>query len=174
MAIILAIFNAKRKIMANLNRQPDEPDRIRENTSEEINRRIDRYTEDNIRYFATQGRGAISERIDDLEEEWDVDRLVQACISGVGLTSIIFGAVFSRKWWLVTTAAVGFLGNHAVNGWCPSAILFRRLGFRTRQEIDREKYALKALRGDFDDIKNLDDTNIDERIVAAVAAVKTF
>ena len=28
--------------------------------------------------------------------------------------------------------------------------LFRRLGIRTRQEIDAEKYALKAIRGDFD------------------------
>ena len=28
----------------------------------------------------------------------------------------------------------------------------RRLGVRTRKEIDREKYALKALRGDFADV----------------------
>jgi hypothetical protein len=30
--------------------------------------------------------------------------------------------------------------------------VFRRLGVRTRQEIEREKYALKALRGDFDGV----------------------
>ena len=27
--------------------------------------------------------------------------------------------------------------------------MLRRLGFRTRHEIDRERYALKAIRGDF-------------------------
>lgn len=160
--------------MAKLNRQPDEPDRIRENTSDEINRRIDRFTEDNIRFYATQSNDILSERIDDLEDEWDVDMLIQLYISGVGLTSIIFGTLGSKKWWLVTTAALGFLGNHAVNGWCPSAMIFRRLGFRTRQEIDREKYALKALRGDFDDISKLGPSNIDERILSALAAVKTI
>jgi hypothetical protein len=30
--------------------------------------------------------------------------------------------------------------------------LFRRLGFRTASEIDEERYALKALRGDFADL----------------------
>jgi len=159
--------------MAKLNRQPDEPDRIRENTSDEINRRIDRFTEDNIRYFATQPNDVLSDRIDDLEEEWDVDRLVQACVSGVGLTSIIFGALFSKKWWLVTTAAAGFLGNHAINGWCPTASVLRRLGFRTRQEIDREKFALKAIRGDFSDISTLEDIDVDGRILAAINAVRT-
>lgn len=29
--------------------------------------------------------------------------------------------------------------------------MFRRLGIRTRREIEVEKYALKALRGDFDE-----------------------
>ena len=37
--------------------------------------------------------------------------------------------------------------------------MLRRLGVRTRHEIDAEKYALKILRGDFDGIPNiLDET----------------
>ena len=43
----------------------------------------------------------------------------------------------------------GFLFQHATQGWCPPVPLFRKLGVRTRSEIDREKYALKILRGDF-------------------------
>ncbi len=46
-------------------------------------------------------------------------------------------------------AVAGFLFQHAVQGWCPPVPLFRRLGFRTAREIDHERYALKALRGDF-------------------------
>lgn len=160
--------------MAIQNKLPDESDRIRANTSEEINRRIDRYTEDNIRYYASQNEAAITERIDELENEWDVDRLVQASVSGVSLMSIFMGVIGSKKWWLIATAAVGFLGNHAVSGWCPTAALCRRLGFRTRQEIDREKYALKALRGDFDDIGKHEASKIDERIMSAIEAVKTL
>jgi DnaJ-domain-containing protein 1 len=33
--------------------------------------------------------------------------------------------------------------------WCPSLSALRRLGIRSRQEIDEEKYALRTLRGDF-------------------------
>lgn len=38
---------------------------------------------------------------------------------------------------------------HAVQGCCPPVPLLRRLGLRTREEIERERYALKALMGDF-------------------------
>ena len=42
-----------------------------------------------------------------------------------------------------------FLLSHAIAGWCPPLPLLKALGFRARAEIDKEKYALKALRGDF-------------------------
>ena len=32
---------------------------------------------------------------------------------------------------------------------CPPVPLFRRIGIRTQSEIELERYALKALRGDF-------------------------
>ena len=51
---------------------------------------------------------------------------------------------------------MSFLVQHSVQGWCPPMPLFRKLGVRTRQEIEREKYALKALRGDFDQISEDD------------------
>jgi hypothetical protein len=41
------------------------------------------------------------------------------------------------------------LFQHAVQGWCPPVPLLRRLGYRTSREIDIERVALKALRGDF-------------------------
>jgi hypothetical protein len=41
---------------------------------------------------------------------------------------------------------------HAAAGPYPLLPLFGRLGVRTRDEIDKEKYALKAMRGDFADV----------------------
>jgi hypothetical protein len=41
---------------------------------------------------------------------------------------------------------------HAVQGWCPPVPVLRKMGIRTRSEIDREKFALKVLRGDFQDV----------------------
>jgi hypothetical protein len=37
------------------------------------------------------------------------------------------------------------------DGW-PTIPLLRRLGIRTREEMDRERYALKALAGDFESV----------------------
>lgn len=41
---------------------------------------------------------------------------------------------------------------HALQGWCPPLPVFRCYGFRTAAEIDYERYALKAIRGDFEGI----------------------
>jgi DNA-binding transcriptional ArsR family regulator len=49
-----------------------------------------------------------------------------------------------------------FLFQHATQGWCPPLPLFRKRGVRTRKEIEREKYALKALRRDFDPVTSED------------------
>ena len=42
--------------------------------------------------------------------------------------------------------------QHALQGWCPPLAVLRRLGFRTAKEINEERFALAALRGDFDKI----------------------
>jgi hypothetical protein len=44
---------------------------------------------------------------------------------------------------------------YSLQGWCPPASLLRKLGYRSRQEIDEEIYALKVLRGDFDTISSI-------------------
>jgi hypothetical protein len=43
----------------------------------------------------------------------------------------------------------GFLFQHAIQGWCPPVPVLRKLGFRTSYEIEQERRALMALRGDF-------------------------
>lgn len=155
-------------------KRSDHQDVIRESTSDEINRRIDRYTEDNIRHYATQPNDIITDRINILEKEWDIQRLVQSISSGIGLGSIILGVLGSKKWWFITTLATASSGIHAVRGWSPGTVALRRMGFRTRQEIDREKYALKALRGDFQEISEHKADMLDERIKAAIEATKTL
>jgi hypothetical protein len=127
----------------------NEPDRVRANTAPEINQRIDKQIEENVRYYSGQPREKISGRIRDLDEEWDIERLLEAMASSFSLTGIMLGATVDRKWFLLPTVVLSFLLLHAIQGWCPPVPLLRRLGVRTREEIDRERYALKALAGDF-------------------------
>jgi hypothetical protein len=58
-----------------------------------------------------------------------------------------------RRLFVLPALVAGFLLQHALQGWCPPITFFRRRGFRTASEIDHERYALKALRGDFEDVR---------------------
>ena len=47
-------------------------------------------------------------------------------------------------WGLLFWTQMGFLVHHAVKGWCPPLPVFRRLGFRSAQEISAERVALSG------------------------------
>jgi hypothetical protein len=126
-----------------------EPDRVRANTAPEINQSIDKKIEQNVRYYSGQPREKIARRIRELDEEWDIERFLEAMASSLSLTGVMLGATVDRRWFLLPTVVLPFLLLHAIQGWCPPVPLLRRLGIRTREEISRERYALKALAGDF-------------------------
>ena len=121
--------------------------RVTEHTSGDVNERIRRDTDRRIAYFA-ENRDEIDARLRELDEEWDIERVLETGSSALTLTGLVMGVGVSRKWLLLSLAVQGFFMQHALQGWCPPLPLFRRLGVRTQYEIERERYALKALRGD--------------------------
>jgi hypothetical protein len=126
-----------------------ESDRDRRYTAASVLQRIDDETVANLHAYADAPPEAIAARLRELEREWDIDRAVELEASLVGLTGLALGA-FGRPAYLAVPAAVGVgVFAHAVLGWYPLLPLFRRMGLRTAREIARERYALKALRGDF-------------------------
>lgn len=125
--------------------------RVPEHTEEQYNRRIRRSTEANIAYYALHPEG-IDERLEELDREWDIERVLEANASTLALTGTVFGLIGSRWWLLLPTAVTGFLLQHAVQGWCPPVPMLRRMDVRTAREIEAERYALKALRGDFREV----------------------
>lgn len=141
-----------------MNNNPDEADRVRRNTSPEDLARIDAQIEQNIRAYSSMPRERLDERIRDLEQEWSMERYLETNASIIGLTSAFLGLAVSRKWLLLTGTVMGFLMQHAVQGWCPPVPIFRKRGVRTRGEIDREMYALKAVRGDFKDVQPVEES----------------
>jgi len=129
-----------------------ELDRVRAHTDPEIVQQIDARMEERIRFYATQPPDVISRRIEELEQEWDIDRWLETNAAGLALSGVLLSVFRNRKWLLLTAGVLGFLLQHSVQGWCPPVSVLRRFGIRTRREIDREKYALKLLRGDFQSI----------------------
>lgn len=132
-------------------------DRVRAKTADYVNERIDRRIETNVRYYSGRPRAEISRRIRELEREWDIERVLELMASSLSLAGLTLGATKNRAWFLLPTVVLSFLLMHAVQGWCPPVPVLRRLGIRTREEIERERYALKALIGDFAAVKDTSD-----------------
>lgn len=120
-------------------------DRVRRSTPVDLNEKIDRVTESNILSYLNSSHDTIQKRIQELDEEWDVERVLEVNASSLALTGLALGLTVNRKWLALPAVVMGFLFQHSVQGWCPPLPVLRRLGVRTRGEIDREKYELKAL-----------------------------
>ena len=127
-------------------------DRVREHTAPKVNERIDALTRASVDATLNQGSGAIAHRLAELDEEWDIDRALMVNFAVVGGAAFTFGlkryaesSVGSapRKGLLYFFGTqLGFLLIHGIVGWCPPVVVFRRLGFRTKAEIEAERHVL--------------------------------
>ncbi len=124
---------------------PVDADRVRRHTCPRTQREIDLRTLANIERFRGRPRADIERRLADLEREWDVERVLETNASSLALAGLALAVAVHRRWLWLSGAVLGFLFLHGVQGWCPPLPVLRRLGVRTRAEIDREKYALWRL-----------------------------
>jgi len=125
--------------------------RVPDHTDPEVNARILDDTARRVLHFAAN-RGGIDRRLRELDREWDIERLLEANAAAFAFLGIALGTVADRRWLRLSVVVTAFLFQHAVQGWCPPIAVLRRLGVRTAREIEVERIALKALRGDFDDV----------------------
>lgn len=95
----------------------------------------------------------IEQRLRELESEWDIERLLETNAAALSLAGLALGATVNRKFYILPAIICGFLLQHGLQGWCPPVEILRRLGVRTTEEIDGERYALKLIRGDFKDVQ---------------------
>jgi hypothetical protein len=114
-----------------------------------VNARISRKTRASVVAAARGGPAAIENRLRTLDREWDIERTLEANAAAASLLGLALGALVDRRFFVFPAVVAGFLLQHALQGWCPPLPAFRRLGVRTPREIDVERTALKAMRGDF-------------------------
>lgn len=131
---------------------PATEQRVPQSTDDAVNRRIERDTRARLEYYAARPT-EIAERLRELDEEWDVERMLEANAAALALGGTLAALLGRRRWLLLPGFVTAFLLQHAVQGWCPPLPLLRRVGFRTAREIETERNALRALRGDFSPIE---------------------
>jgi hypothetical protein len=124
-------------------------DRVRQQSPTPLNERIDRATQRRVLRAGGESKAALSRRIEQLDSEWDMERVLETNASALALSGVLLGLFVNRKFFIVPCIVLPFLLQHATQGWCPPIPFFRSRGVRTRKEIETEKVAVKALRGDF-------------------------
>jgi hypothetical protein len=96
------------------------------------------------------GQAVLSDKIEKLDHEWDVERCLETNAAAIVLLGSIIGYRKRRNRWFLLTGTVGFfLLQHALQGWCPPLSIIRGRGIRTAEEIFQEKTVYKLIRGDF-------------------------
>ncbi|MFC4171611.1 hypothetical protein ACFOYU_06020 [Microvirga sp. GCM10011540] len=126
--------------------------RVPEHTSPAVNARLQSEAEARLAYYAVHPH-EIEQRLRELDAEWDVERAIETEAASTILLGLGLGWAVDRRWFLLPVFASAMLLLHNLNGAYPLLSLFRRLGLRTQGEIAAERYALKALRGDFERVR---------------------
>src|SRR5687767_13285130 len=111
-------------------------ERVPAHSAPEINRQIQEDIDAKRQYFRQHPK-LIGQRLKELDNEWDIERAIEANAGAIGFTGLLLTFV-DRRWILLPMLVTGFLFQHAVQGWCPPVPILRRLGFRTTYEIEQE------------------------------------
>lgn len=124
-------------------------DRVTDSTSEAQTHEIQNEMVSRL-HACEQHPSRIEQRLRELDEEWDIERAIEANASTLALSGVVLAALVDRRFLLLPGVVTAFLLQHALQGWCPPVPILRGLGFRTADEINEERYALKMMRGDFE------------------------
>jgi hypothetical protein len=128
-------------------------DRVRSHTDPDQLSDLDREARGRLERLRSANRQELDARVAELERESDVERALEINASILALSGLALGVTVNRKLLLLSGIVLGFLLQHGIQGWCPPLPILRRFGLRTRHEIDAEKYAVKAMRGDFENLR---------------------
>jgi hypothetical protein len=130
------------------------------------NATIDPQLEGRLVDCARAGHVAIESRLNELEGEWSrkrVQEIFVACTVLIGLTVAYF---FVTVWGLIAAALAGLLLlQSALTKRSILDAVFKRFGWRTAVDRERERSMLKAIHGEFNDLPPV----VDEEDRVAVA-----
>jgi len=113
--------------------------------------------EQHLARIAEGGPAAICERLCEIDREWTSGRMAKVT-TGITILAGLALAVFVRPWFAILPAVGGLLLVQylfARRSWLGE--LFHGAGYRSGLDIEEERIALKALRGDFKHLPTVHD-----------------
>jgi hypothetical protein len=120
--------------------------RVEANTSGHINQEIQNSIKTNLEKYSRAGKLAIQRRLQKLDREWTTERVIEVeapLMIALGSSLTYF---FGRKFLPLPIFSASMLLLHGVKGWYPLLPLFRRMGFRSQNEILQERKGLLEIK----------------------------
>ena len=92
-----------------------------------------------------QGPHAIRQRLHELDKEWSVEDILKLHAATFVLKFGLFGTIVEKKyfWGIAVVGAMAL--QQTLQGWSPPHALIRKMGRRTRDEIEDEREALLSM-----------------------------
>jgi hypothetical protein len=123
--------------------------RIWLNTDPHVNNSILEGVINNIRYYMNRSKDEIIERQLELDEEWDIERVVETGAGALTVLGALMTWITENKGWAILMGVSGaLLLQHALHGRTPVLSCIRKNGIRTQTEIMAEKTLLEVLKED--------------------------
>lgn len=120
-----------------------------ENIALENSNITDIYTQENINHYY-HNKNHITNRLKQLEVETSVEQIFELHDAANVTAGVLLSLLTRKKKWLVLPLLVSVVQSvQALYGVRLGTSLLHKYGYRTKAEIEKERYALKALRGDF-------------------------
>ncbi|MDQ2751550.1 MAG: hypothetical protein M3R72_00840 [Bacteroidota bacterium] len=120
-----------------------------ENISLERSNKVDVYTQENINHYY-RNKNHIENRLRQLEKETSIEQIFQLHDAANVIAGVLLSVATRKQKWLILPILIAIVQSvQTATGQRLGTSLLRKYGFRTKDDIDKEKYALKALRGDF-------------------------
>lgn len=82
--------------------------------------------------------------VEELEKEWDIEKIVELSAAVVTIASVLLSHTKNKQLNKLGDTISSLLGVDSLKNWRPPTPFLRGMGFRSREEIDRE---IKGLRG---------------------------
>lgn len=122
--------------------------RVEASTAAGSNEAIRQDSEQRIAAYIQAEPQAIEQRLRELDREWTTERIIETeapLMVGLG---VLLGLTKDRRWFGLSAVSASMVILHNLQGWYPLLPILRRLGVRSQNEIEQERYALRVLRGE--------------------------
>lgn len=98
---------------------PATTDRVTKHTDPKHNQQIWNDMEHRLWYYLDHPE-EIGQRLEELDREWDMERVLEANAATIALTGVLLTATLGRRFLFVPAVVSGFLLQHALLGLVPT------------------------------------------------------